>query len=190
MPKIIGLDTTVLVRGILEIPSSKSEESDQIPNCIAFLKELQRLRVRIMIPSVVFGEVLCSVRPENMREMMTKLHKVFIVQPYDVKAAERAVVIYQDMMKEFKAGNFPDMRRCEIRPDSQIIATALVNNISGMYSYDKDFCKIASKYITALPVPSKEDIPQLLLPFSEPENTTDFNELIDAEGEDEDEPDL
>jgi predicted nucleic acid-binding protein len=138
MPKLVCLDTQVLIWGVQGIASPGQE--DMIDRAKLLLQQLAKENAKIAIPSVVLGEFLIKIPEDNREAMIQLLSRGFQVVPYDTPAALRFAQIWDthsiaSVKKEVSKGATPS--RHELKADILILATAIARNVECIYSADR-----------------------------------------------------
>ena len=101
-----------------------------------FLGKLSEQGTKVMIPAVVASEFLVGTRAEDMQNVYETLNKNFMIAPFDLAAADCAAKIRRSLKLDALKEEFIDLKRCEITPDCQILATAITRNASVLYTHD------------------------------------------------------
>jgi hypothetical protein len=163
--EIICLDTHILVWGIKQDASDGQEH--MVPIARSFIKSLgDDKNIKVMVPSVVVGELLMRVPPEKHEEVNRLFYSRFMVPSYDIAAASCFARIWQEkknIFPQFKE-EFPDSTREELKADCQIVAIAVTHGARCIYSYDDNLTKFANGHIEVRKMP--EVVEQMsVLPF-------------------------
>jgi predicted nucleic acid-binding protein len=151
---IVCLDTHILIWGIKKDAAGNQEH--MVPLAQAFIKSLDEDKnIRVMVPSVVVGELLMRVPPEKHEEVNRLFHSRFMVPSNDIAAASCFARIWQEkknIMPQLK-NDFPQTTREEMKADCQIVAIALTHGASCIYSYDDKLIKFAQGHIEVRQMP-------------------------------------
>lgn len=155
--QIVCLDNHVLIWGIKR--QAIPDQQHMIERTRTFLQKLQDEGVTVVIPTVVLAEFLNHIPTEHHPNIIQQLSKSFVLAPFDAKTAS----LFSDIWKK-KHGNgaIPTKPREGLKVDTQIVAVALANQASVIYSEDKDIRNFANGLIEVRDIPA---IPtQLSLP--------------------------
>jgi len=162
--EIVCLDTHILVWGIKKDATNGQEH--MVPLAQSFIKALgEDKNIRVMVPSVVVGELLMRVPPEKHEEINRLFYSRFMVPSYDIAAASCFARIWQakkSVLAQIKE-DFPDSTREELKADCQIVAIAVTHGARCIYSYDDKLTKFADGYIEVRKMP--EVVEQLSVVF-------------------------
>ncbi len=152
--KIVCLDTHILIWGIKNESSPGQEE--MIPKAKRFIKWLDDNKNRVIVPSVVVGELLMRVPLELHRDVNKLLEKHFIIAPFDSLAASHFANIWQMKESEEVINQLKeqfDLKREAIKVDCQIVAIAVARCAQCIYSYDPGVKKFGEKVIDVYEIP-------------------------------------
>jgi predicted nucleic acid-binding protein len=111
--------------------------------------------MEVMIPSIVFGELLAQLGPDERRDAQRDVNSKWIVAPYDSVAAIRfAEMRYtphiRTLIKELQGqSGDPRVTRNRLVADVMIVATAVAHGADIIYTWDNDIVKFAHGYIDA-----------------------------------------
>lgn len=155
--KPICLDTHILIWGIKEYAENGQEQ--MIPRTKAFFDHYQKSKIKIMVPSIVVGELLTAIDSVLHPMVINLLSSSFIIPPYDAAASSVFAKLWQEnknsgLIQEFK--NRMQANRQELKADCMIVATAIVQNCSAIYSHDDKLKKFANGKIPVLEIPKLE----------------------------------
>jgi predicted nucleic acid-binding protein len=161
---LVCLDTQILIWGIQE--NAKLGQEDMIRRAQYLFRELSQARTKALVPSVVIGEFLLKI-PASMHTMVLNLMREgFLTAPYDLQAA----ACFASLWQERDEGNIIrylrdelQATRAELRADCMIVATAIVQKASCIYSHDKKLKTFAGNAIQVIKLPREQD--QLNLGF-------------------------
>ncbi len=149
MPDIVCVDTHILIWGIKKEASQGQEQMIQLAN--DFLQSLDKEKVITIVPSVVIGELLLRIFPENHDEFISQFSQDFLVAPYDILAASFSAKVWQKNKTEGTIENIRNentsVNREIIKIDCQIIGIALAQKANCIYSYDPHIIKLATDFI-------------------------------------------
>ncbi|MEM7126267.1 MAG: PIN domain-containing protein [Chloroflexota bacterium] len=105
---------------------------------------------RILIPSIVLGEVLCGIPDDKQQAFIRQIEKSFVLAPYDARASVR----FSRMWK--KRERVDGYTRSETKADFMIAAVAVANACKCIYTNDDGLKKFAE---SSIPVITIEEIP-------------------------------
>ncbi|HVK97411.1 MAG TPA: PIN domain-containing protein [Flavisolibacter sp.] len=158
---IICIDSQVIVWGIKKQPTKGQEE--MVSKAEYFFEWVDNNDHEIIIPTIVLGEILVP-EPETIRaKYLAALSKAFIIVNFDTRAALKYSQLLNGRLEEIKKlQQETGTVRQKMKADHMIIATALVNNASCIYSYDEGLTKFASGFIDVrefpTPPPKQSDL--------------------------------
>lgn len=90
------------------------------------------------MPALVAAEVLVHEPDEIRNQFLKILTKNFIIADFDTRAALKYAELLHGRLEEIKRiASVNDTVRQKMKVDHLIISTAIVNNASCIYSYDK-----------------------------------------------------
>lgn len=152
--KQVVVDTHILIWGIKEEAEPGQEE--MIERTRQFIEQCQTNGTRILVPSVVVGELLTAVELRSHLMTLNLLQSAFIVPPYDAAASAIFARLWQ---KKQESGAVNKIRsefgatRQELKADCMIIATAMAQKADALYSHDSKLSSFAADEIKVLEVP-------------------------------------
>jgi predicted nucleic acid-binding protein len=157
---ICCIDSNTFIWGIKR-QASKGQE-DMIPRAEHLFEWLDNNGHQILIPAVVIAEVLAPEPLEKYPVLIEKIKKSCIVADFDIKAASRYGNLFMNKIEELKKtakDNKIDLQKMKV--DHLIVATALANGASCIYSHDNGIKIFGQRHIDV------RDLP--LLPATQPE---------------------
>nr|VFK66974.1 MAG: Predicted nucleic acid-binding protein, contains PIN domain [Candidatus Kentron sp. UNK]VFK72472.1 MAG: Predicted nucleic acid-binding protein, contains PIN domain [Candidatus Kentron sp. UNK] len=156
--KRICIDTQLLIWGVQGHASAGQEE--MVPRTKAFFEDCVKTKSSIMVPSVVVGEFLMGIEPDNHAATIKRLQDSFILQPYDSLAAAVFAKLWQRRKESGLLGRIrtESLRatRSELKADCMIIATAIARKVDIIYSHDVGLKKFAGNDIKVIEIPQNE----------------------------------
>jgi len=158
---MICFDTSPVIWGVQAV--ARSQQSDMVEQMQAFLRYLQREKIRIMVPTPVVFEYLVPFDQTERAKQLEVMERLFIMPSFDIKAS----LIAADLMGGKKAIDSAQQqggRRQEIRIDAQIVAIALANGAEKIISHDPHVKTIAQNRIPVEKVPIIEEQAEMELP--------------------------
>jgi len=149
----ICIDSQVIVWGIKRQPTKGQEE--MVSKAEYFFEWADSNGHEIIIPTIVVAEVLAP-EPETIRsKYLETLTKGFIVVNFDTRSALKYAQLLNGRFEEVKKlQEETGTIRQKMKADHMIIATAITNNASCIYSYDKGLTKFAQGYIDVKEFPT------------------------------------
>jgi hypothetical protein len=155
---LVCLDTQVLIWGVQE--RAKSGQEEMIQRAKYLFSEFTQAKTKVLIPSIAVGEFLLGI-PSNIHGVfLSKLGEGgFIIAPYDLQAAARFAALWKEreerniiekLKMDFEA------TRTQLRADCMIVATALAQNSSCIYSHDRRLRAFAGDAIHVYDLPTEQ----------------------------------
>jgi hypothetical protein len=124
------------------------------PRAIAFMKWLDKQDVRIVIPTIVIGEMLIPVDEQDHPAVLSKLKQDWIIAEFDLRAAVIFARIRREHIQnrryEDMRNLLPDVTKKELDADTMIIAIAIAQSATKIYSHNKNLRTLAEGHIVAL----------------------------------------
>ena len=155
---IVCIDSQIIIWGIKQ--QSSNEQKDMIEKATAFFSWLDANGHEAIIPTVVVAEILAP-EPIDIRIKYSEiLNKNFRVVNFDNICAYKYAQILNGKFEEVKqlvADN--NLSRQKMKLDHLIIASALANNASCIYSYDKGLKTFAKGLIDVREFPQPPSKP-------------------------------
>jgi hypothetical protein len=131
-----------------------------IPRAKYLFSELTRTQTKILIPSIVVGEFLLGIPLDMHGKILSNLGESgFITLPYDLQAAARFATLWKEREEKGliqKIKEEYEARRTQLRADCMIIATALAQNSSCIYSHDGRLRAFAGDAIHVYDLPTEQ----------------------------------
>jgi predicted nucleic acid-binding protein len=152
---IVCFNTHVVIWGIQKVASP--EQEDMLFKAEALIATCDEKKHQIIIPSLVFGEVLMGIPPEEHPAFISLMHKKLRVIPFDVKAAALFAKMWRKWSETKDYPNSLDGKRPsrdKIKIDYMIAATAKANNAECIYTEDPGLKKFAEEYIRVERLPA------------------------------------
>lgn len=143
--KIACLDTNILS---WLFKTSRDENKEKQERSDILVKNLEKDRYEICIPTIVLAETLYCVPEEKVYDLQKEIVTTFKVYPFDDLAAYyfRGIAIKN-------RNPAVDNVRWNRYADAKILATALSCGASCIYSEDKRLTALSDGTITVLPLP-------------------------------------
>lgn len=154
---IVCFDTQVLIWGIQE--TSSSTQTEMIERAKHLIGQLSKSKARIIVPSVVIGEFLLGIPSADHNKTLSLMRESFITAPYDLQAAARFASLWRKRVANNSIKILQDdlgATRQELRADCMIVATALVQKASCIYSHDTKLKVFAGKAIEVIEIPKEQ----------------------------------
>ncbi|MFZ2955916.1 MAG: PIN domain-containing protein [Candidatus Ozemobacteraceae bacterium] len=161
---IVVLDTQIMIWGVKGQATDGQEK--MICRAKAYLQYLGKIKAKIMLPSVVVGEMLVSIPIDKHPAVSELLRKRFIIVPYDLQAANVYARLYQNRIKKKEQDKKANISRREIVADFMIVASAIARGATKIISHDKHLKNFAKGFIEVeeIPIiphaPSFDELPQ------------------------------
>lgn len=146
----VCLDTNVLGLAIRKVNPGSSAEL--ISRAGQFVLWLVHQPVQVIIPTIVIGEILTVVPPEEQGEVLGKIHRDWMTVSFDAKASVVFARMFGDgerkrLMRELQNGT--TSTRAKLKADLLIIATARAHGATTVYTHNiKDMKKLAGEAIS------------------------------------------
>ncbi len=142
---IVCLDTNILIWGIQKI--ALPEYQDRIERAQLLFKQLHQDKAEIMIPSVVLSEFMMKIEKKEIPRLLKEIQKNCKIYSFDAVAAFKLADIFRNIKanKTYEELQTLGITRQCIKFDSMIVATAVIQNSSVIYTEDKGVKKIAEK---------------------------------------------
>ena len=147
---VVCLDTHIVQWGVLRRTSDPGQQH-LVDKSAALIKFIEKNNDRVILPSIVIGELLVPISQEEHSEVLARLSRDWLTVDYDVLAAMRfAQMRYGrptgEDLRELQKTN-PSATRNELIADTMIAATALVHKATKIYTNDRRFKNSVGKYI-------------------------------------------
>lgn len=161
---IACLDNHVLLWGVREVAEPGQEH--MILRAKQFFMDAEEQKVRLVIPSVVLGELLSGIEEQHHNLVKNLSLRGFPIPPYDAAAAQAFARLWRQRKAD---GTTTALRQSgatkqELKADCMIVATALAQRCTVIYSHDGKLKTFAGSEIEVRELP---DLPpqQQLLPW-------------------------
>ncbi|MEL6779389.1 MAG: PIN domain-containing protein [Cyanobacteria bacterium J06597_16] len=153
--EIVCFDTQVIVWGIKQKATPGQE--DMVAKAKFLIEQCKKEETAILIPALVVAELLMPLPTEEYGTFTALLHKNFRVIPFDTRAAAIFANLWKDWQK--KKNKLPDSflsqaTRAEMKTDYMIIATALAQGATCIYSEDRKLKKFAEEHLKVVGLPT------------------------------------
>ncbi len=146
---IICLDTNIVVWGIQK--QSTPDRRENIPKAETLLNQLEANRDHVIIPAPVFAELLMGCNPTDTPKVMKEISRRTRIVPFDVPASIEFGKIYINkwgLREEF------GIQREKMKIDMMVLAVAVAQKASCIYSEDGDIHKLGKEIIEVRRMPS------------------------------------
>lgn len=144
---LVCFDTNFVIWGVKRQATSGQE--DNIRKVGYLLKQLEKQRAQILVPSIVLAEALAPLPSTQYAAFVQMMERMFVIAPFDSRSAVQFARLWQTRLKDTA------FTRAEMKADYQIAAIALANGCNTLYTGDEGSCKFA---IPHLPVIRIDDI--------------------------------
>ena len=150
---IVCIDSMVIVWGIKKSPTTGQES--MVEKAEYFFKWADQSGHEIIIPTVVLAEVLAPEPPSIREQYLQILDESFLIRSFDTMAALKYAQILHSRFEEVKnTAKEENVTRQRMKIDHIIIATAIINKASCIYSYDVPLKKFATGFIDVREFPA------------------------------------
>ena len=152
--ELVVFDTHILIWGVQK--TARQEQKDMISKTERFFKHLDDNHAKVLIPSVVLSEFLMPIPAAEMGTYLQKFEEKFMVIPYDAMAALEFAKIWQSKQEDdtIQVLRHEGFSKHHLKVDSMIVATAINQKATCIYSHDSGLNKLASGYIAVKEIPS------------------------------------
>jgi predicted nucleic acid-binding protein len=139
---LVCFDSMILIWGIQE-----HGQEEEVAQAKAFLDHLDKQGTKALIPSVVVAEFLTGIPTAAHTTIADLLERHFITAAFDLKASMHFARIWQDrdqrgvitLLKQRDRAT-----RAELKADCMIVATAVAQGASCIYSHDDNLAGFAN----------------------------------------------
>jgi len=143
---IICIDTQILSWGLIKKPPPNKPQI--IHQASDFLRWVEEQKHRVIIPSIVVGELLTAVPSEDHSIILGKFQKSWRIVDFNPPAAQRFAILRREhaiknKLNELIDPSIPGATRAGLKADVMIIAVAIVNQAQIIYSHDGNLLRIA-----------------------------------------------
>lgn len=149
---IVCIDSHVFIWGIKKQP--RPEQVEMVERTEKFFDWADKNKVQIIMPSVVIAECLIPEATDTHAAYLEAIHEIFIVANFD----ERAALIYAEIagskwgdLKALASDN--GIRREKMKLDHMIVACAIANGATAIYSTDPDVIRFGKGVIEVKEIP-------------------------------------
>jgi len=160
MPEIICLDSQIIIWGVRKKATSGQEE--MLAKAELFLKTCENDGVKIIIPTIVIGEIMSGMADEEHSEFIKYMASKFMIAPFDVLSAVAFAKIWRENKRLRNELKEQGAKREEMKADCLIVAIAKSRNADYIYSHDdklRAFAEghIKSKSLSEINLPHMQD---------------------------------
>jgi len=154
---IACLDTHILIWGVQGVANLAQHE--MIARTKGLLAQLDKDKVRVIVPSIVIGEFLLGLPIDAQPAYQELVSRRFVVAPYDLRAS----ILFSRVWHQKKSqGEIEEIKqsgstRNELRADTMIIATALAAGATHIYGHDRGVKRLSEGFIDF------QDVSQLIV---------------------------
>jgi predicted nucleic acid-binding protein len=135
--EIVCIDTQILIWGFKK--QANPTQQDKIDKATTFVKQLSDLKLHILIPVIVLGELLVPIERSQHGAFIQKMKTDFMIAPYDTRAASIAADLWKNYRNELSNIDVVDNAeslRVHIKSDCMVVAIAIANSVNKIYSED------------------------------------------------------
>lgn len=149
---VVCLDTSILIWGVREFAEPGQESL--IERAQHFLKRCDEEGKKVIVPSIVLGELLAGVPHDKMPGLIDIMGKRFMVLPFDTPAA----IVFARMWRDWKGKYVEETESDEYsrklaKADHMILATAITKGAWCIYTHDKYMKRFADGSIEVFELP-------------------------------------
>jgi predicted nucleic acid-binding protein len=136
-----------------------------IPRAESLIKMCEKDGHRILIPTVVLGELLAGVPVESQPDFVRHIQRRFLLAPFDAAAA----LVYGRLWQAHKVSVIPQAKKdgvehAVIKADHMIAAVAIARKCDYLCTIDKALIRFSQEYVNILHLSSVIVQPPLLEP--------------------------
>lgn len=151
--ELLCIDTNVLIWGILQ--NGRTEEEKRMIEKASYFFEDGFKQNKIFALSVItLSEFMVNIPSEERDQYLELISRYFVLIPFSEDAALKSADIFRDQYSKMKSAYHG--ARGILRPDIQILASAIVFGNVKLITEDKPLQELAKKYI---PVSGLPDLP-------------------------------
>ena len=117
-----------------------------------FMRMLDTRGDRIIVPSIVVGEMLIPIEEGRVRFVLNQFKSDWRIVEYDLRCALQFSRMRRDHALKTRVKSLQELEGCtrkELHADAMIIATAIANGASIIYSHDEPLRTLAEGWIEA-----------------------------------------
>lgn len=148
---LVCLDTNIVIWGIRKVAAVGQEE--MMTRASNLFKLFEADKTVIIVPSIVVAEILSGLEPKFHQPFMTAIQSRFMMPSFDSHAAMLYAQVWQAYKNHQSPSIEPPRPREGLKADSFIIAIALANKASCIYSHDKHLKTMATGFIEVKTLP-------------------------------------
>lgn len=149
---IVCIDTQILYWAVVGKATHGAESF--VAQASDFMSWLDQQDVRIIIPTIVVGEMLIPIEERDIPETLSRFKEDWIIVEYDIRAALEFARIRRDHIENKRYDDIkkmlPDITKKELVADTMIIATAIAHGAVRIYSHNVGLRHLAEGHIIAL----------------------------------------
>ena len=154
MSKLVMIDSQLFIWGIEGV--AKEGQEGRIGPTKRFIEWLAETKCKLLLPVPMMVELLSHVPPAEQVEIKALFDKRFRVVPFDTIAAEKcAELIYNSLtnaaLVAYRAEH--KVTKATLKFDCMLVAIAITNRVSKIYSDDPHLKKFAAGQIDVEPMP-------------------------------------
>ena len=149
--KLFCVDTHTVVWGVRKVATPGQE--DMIPRAEAFLNQCDKDGHRVIVPTIVLGELLAGVPVETHPEFIRSIQRRFLLAPFDAAAAlvyGRLWQVHKERVIPEARQELPGITRAEVKADHMIAAVAVARHCDQLCTIDRALIRFAEKHIGIL----------------------------------------
>lgn len=146
---VVCVDTQLLYWAIM---GRGTDDQQLLDSARDFMKMLDANGDRIIVPSIVVGEMLVPVEEWHVKQVMNQYKTYWRIADYDIRCALQFAVMRRNHALEKRVKSLQELEgatRKELIADVMIIATAIANSADIIYSNDGKLRTLAEDWIEA-----------------------------------------
>ncbi len=168
---VVCLDTNIIVFGAMS-RGRNPEGQNFIEMSRALLRDIEKKKYEVLLPTVSVGELLVPVPEQLHAEELDKLRKRWRIVDYDALAAAqfarmRHAKLTNRTLRELRRGD-PAATRNQQIADVMLAATAIVNGAETLYTSDERVVNLVNDFIEVRYLPRISLQLGLNMPASDP----------------------
>lgn len=155
MSKLVMIDSQLFIWGVEGV--AKDGQEARINPTKRFIEWLAENKYKLLLPVPMMVELLSHVPPSEQTEIKALFDKRFRVVPFDSLAAEKcAELIYNSLTDADLIRHRAEHRvtKATLKFDCMLVAIAITNRVSKIYSDYSHLKKFAAGQIEVVPMPS------------------------------------
>ena len=146
---MIVVDTHILAWGVQKERDPGCP--DGVERAIQLFRDQREAKQAIIVPAIALAEYLSGQSSERCRSIQNIVGQAFFIAPFDTQAADIAAQLFDKRVSDsIRQGNV--VTRDALKDDYKILATAICQGATYLYTHDPWIAQIEQKGITSRPV--------------------------------------